>query len=125
MFVVGIEGGHSRRVTPWALGSGDGPVFAPDGTIIFRSYEDVVGKQSDYWTVRPDGTGLRRLTHSKPGTIVLSASYSADGKWIAYGTNGVAGNADVFVMRSDGTGGRPVTRTQRWDSAPDWGPPGP
>jgi TolB protein len=125
LFVVGIDGRHDHRIAPWDLGGGDDPGFAPDGTILFRSYEGDDTRQSDYWTVRPDGAGLRRLTHFKPHTIVLSTSYSADGRWIAYGTSGVAGSADVFVMRADGTGNRPVTRTTSWDSAPDWGPPGP
>jgi Tol biopolymer transport system component len=124
LFVVGLDGRQDHRITPWSLGGGDHPGFAPDGTILFRSYEDDDARQSDYWTVRPDGSGLRRLTHFEPGTTVLSTSYSADGRWIAYGTSGVAGNADVFVMRADGVGARPVTRSRLWDSAPDWGPPG-
>jgi TolB protein len=82
-------------------------------------------KQSDYWTVRPDGTDLTQLTHFRQPTLVLSTSYSPDGKWIVYGTDGVDANADVFVMRADGTDCRPVTRTKLWDSAPDWGPAGP
>ena len=89
------------------------------------SYESMDGKQSAFWTVGPDGTGLRRLTHFKPGTSVLSASYAADGKWIVYGASGVGGSADIFVMRADGTSSRPMTRTKQWDSAPDWGPPSP
>ena len=55
---------------------------------------------------------------------MLSTSYSPDGKWIVHATNGVDGNADVFVMRADGTDNQPVTRTKLWDSAPDWGPAG-
>jgi Tol biopolymer transport system component len=52
---------------------------------------------------------------------VLSSSYSPDGKRIAYGARINEGPADVYIMRSDGTGSRPVTRTPAWDSAPDWG----
>jgi TolB protein len=122
LFVVGIDGSGNRRLTPWRLGGGDHPAFAPDGTILFRSYEGQDSRQSDYWTVRPDGTDLRRLTHYHDGTVVLSTSYSPDGRWIAHATNGVDGNADVFVMRADGTGDQPVTKTHQWDSAPDWGP---
>ena len=81
-------------------------------------------KQSDYWTVHPDGTDLTQLTHFKQATIVLSTSYSPDGKWIVHATNGIEANADVFVMRADGTDSRPVTRSKLWDSAPDWGPAG-
>ena len=67
---------------------------------------------------------LTRLTHFEDGTLVLSASYSSDGEWIVHATNGVDDQADIFVMRADGTGNLPVTRTKAWDSAPDWGPPG-
>jgi hypothetical protein len=33
-----------------------------------------------------------------------------------------ANAADVFVMRTNGTHIRPVTRTELYDSYPDWGP---
>jgi Tol biopolymer transport system component len=46
--------------------------------------------------VRPNGKDLTQLTHYKQGTLVLSTSYSPDGKWIVHATNGVQGNADVF-----------------------------
>jgi Tol biopolymer transport system component len=124
LYVVNLDGSNNHRVTPWSLGAGDHPGFSPDGsTILFRSYEEQESRQSDFWTVHPDGTGLTQLTHVKEGTAVLSASYSADGAWIVHATDGVGGKADVYVMRADGTGSRPVTRTKAWDSAPDWGPP--
>jgi len=55
---------------------------------------------------------------------VLSAAYSPHGARIVYATNGIDDKADVFLMRADGTGNRPVTRSKPWDSAPDWGPAG-
>jgi len=124
IFAVNFNGSGSRRLTPWELDGGDHPVFSPDGTILFRSYERDDTKQSDYWTVRPDGKDLTQLTHYEQGTLVLSTSYSPDGKWIVHATNGVEGNADIFVMRADGTGNTPVTHSKLWDSAPDWGPEG-
>jgi Tol biopolymer transport system component len=124
MFIVDIDGSNHHRLTPWKLGGGDHPGFSPEGTVLFRSYEQDEGMQSDYWTVRPDGKELRQLTHYKQGTLVLSTSYSPDGQWIVHATNGVDGNADVYVMRADGTGNQPVTRSKLWDSAPDWGPAG-
>jgi TolB protein len=124
LYVVNLDGSNNHRVTPWSLGAGDHPGFSPDGsTILFRSYEEQEDRQSDFWTVHPDGTGLAQLTHVKQGTPVLSASYSADGAWIVHATEGVGGKADIYVMRSDGTGSQPVTRTKAWESAPDWGPP--
>jgi Tol biopolymer transport system component len=122
LYTVGIDGSANRRITPWKLGSGDHPTFSPDGSILFRSYEDQETRQSQFMTVEPDGTGLRQLTHLKDGTLVLSASYSADGRWIVYAAGVAGGNADLYVMRADGTGRRPLMRTSAWDSAPDWGP---
>jgi TolB protein len=123
LYVVNLDGSNNHRVTPWSLRAGDHPGFSPDGsTILFRSHEEQETKQSDFWTVHPDGSALTRLTHVKDGTLVRSASYSPDGAWIVHATDGVGGNADIFVMRADGTGNQPVTRTKLWDSAPDWGP---
>lgn len=120
VFVRGT-GGRSKRLTPWSLDAGDGPDWSPDGRLImFRSYL-ADGKQSQINLVRPNGTGLKPLTRFKKGTIVLSSSFSPDGKRITFATSGVGGQADVFTMRLNGTDVRPVTRTARWDSQPDWG----
>jgi TolB protein len=125
LYVVNLDGSNNHRVTPWGLRAGDHPGYSPDGSkILFRSFDHEDTKQADFWTVHPNGHRLRRLTHFKEGTLVLSASYSSDGAWIVHATNGVDGNADIFMMRADGTGNRPVTRSKRWDSAPDWGPAG-
>jgi TolB protein len=125
LYVVDVDGSNHHRVTPWELTAGDHPVFSPDGsTILFRSYVDQGDTQSDYWTVHPDGSSLRQLTHVKQGSQVWSTSYSPDGAWIVHATDGVDGKADIFVMRADGSDNHPITRTKLWDSAPDWGPPG-
>jgi Tol biopolymer transport system component len=122
LYTIGIDGSANRRITPWKLGGGDHPAFSPDGSILFRSYEDEETRQSQFMTVEPDGTGLKQLTHFTEGTPVLSASYSSDGRWIVYAAGGAGGNANLYVMRADGTDSRPLMRTGAWDSAPDWGP---
>lgn len=123
IFVANVDGTGVHRVTPWSLGAGDNEDWSPNGKwILFRSYEEVEGKQSQIYLSHPDGSGLRQLTHFKRGAIVTSSSFSPDGKWIVFATTGVGGNADLFVMRPDGSGMHPITRTKLWDSAPDWGP---
>ena len=125
LYVVNLDGSNNHRVTPWKLGAGDHPGFSPDGSkILFRSFEEQESEQSEFWTVHPDGSGLTQLSHVRRGTLVRSAAYSPDGTWIVHATDGVDGNADIFVMRADGTGNQPVTRSKLWDSAPDWGPAG-
>jgi hypothetical protein len=81
--------------------------------------------------VAPDGRTVvfsRRARKSGPSTLVLggleagsarslgrgeSPRYSRDGRWIAY-VSRVSGNADVWIMRSDGSNRRAVTRSV-WD----------
>jgi Tol biopolymer transport system component len=121
LFVASSDGSTQRRITPWSLDAGDSPDWSPNGRLIlFRSYE-AGEKQSQIYVLRPDGTGLRALTRFKPRTMVLSSSFSPDGKWITFAMPGKGGEPDIFVMRTNGTGIRAVTRTRLWDSAPDWG----
>ena len=89
IFAVDRDGSDHRQLASWELGGGDHPVFSPDGLILFRSFEDG-DAQSDFWTVRPDGTHLTQLTHFKAPTLVTSASYSPDGAWIVYGSDVMA-----------------------------------
>jgi TolB protein len=123
LYSVRMDGSDNRRITPFKLGDGDHPTFSPDGVVLFRSYADEESKQSDYWTVEPRAGKPSRLTHFEDGTLVRSGSFSPDGQWIVHAGDGVDGNADLYVMKADGTGNRPFTRTKAWDSAPDWAPP--
>jgi Tol biopolymer transport system component len=121
VFVMNADGSGIRRVTPWSLDAGDHPDWSPDGTrILFRAPEG--GAVTSLYTIRPDGTGLRRVTRFAPSVEVLSASYSPDGRWIVLSRTGRAHQPDLFVIRPDGSGLRRVTNTTAWDSAPDWGP---
>jgi TolB protein len=127
LWIVNSDGTGERQLTPWKLRAGDHPDWSPDGgRILFRS--NVNGPASvsaNLYTIRPDGTGLTQLTHARGGEVQnLSAGFSPDGKWITFSRTpglGKAGNADVFVMRANGTGVRNVTRSNIWDSATDWG----
>jgi Tol biopolymer transport system component len=126
VFLFRSDGTGARQLTPWRLRGGE-PDWSPDGQrILFTSNADGPNNISaNLYTVRPDGTGMRQLTHARGGSIdYLGATFSPDGKWITFARTpgaGDAGNADVFVMRADGTSVRHVTRTPNWDSATDWG----
>jgi TolB protein len=91
--------------------------WSPKGDLIaFTSNRD-----GDYeiYTIRSDGMGLTRLTHS-PGNDAHPA-WSPDGKWIAFSSGrggfkdemarggGGQPTPDVFVMRADGTDVRRLT----------------
>ena len=80
---------------------------------------------ANLYTMRPDGTDLRQLTFALGGLLqYLGSSYSPDGEKITVGRRPATGgvNADVYVMRADGTHLNQVTRTELYDSCPDWGP---
>lgn len=126
VFVLDADGRNPRRITPWSLRGGE-PDWSPDGRrIVFTSNEDGPSSVSaNLYTVRPDGTGLKRLTHARGGHVrYLSASFSPDGKWLTVSRtpgSGKKGNADVYVMHADGTGLQQVTRVATWESSTDWG----
>lgn len=123
LFVVDLTGSDARRLTAWRLNAGDNPDWSPDGSwILFRTHELHDGKQSQIDVVHPDGSGLRQLTHFKQGAIVTSSSFSPDDQWIVYSTDGLGGNADLYIMRVKGGDIRRITRTKTWESTPDWGP---
>jgi Tol biopolymer transport system component len=123
VMVVNADGTGRHRVTPYSIKAGDGPDWSPDGTqILFRSPETEDFTHCNIWSIHPDGSGLRQLTHAAPQTKVYSASFSPDGTSITFGMTGVNAQADVWRIGLDGSGLSPVTQTRRWDSAPDWGP---
>ena len=65
IYTVDAKGGRIRRVTPFALRAGDWPDWSPDGTrILFRSPETDDFLHSNLYTIRPDGSGLRQVTHA-------------------------------------------------------------
>ena len=71
-------------------------------------------------TIRPDGSGLRRLTHFRPRRMLGELAFSPDAKRIVFTKGG--NNRDMFVMRANGTGVKQITRTKVSGNWPDWGP---
>jgi TolB protein len=90
----------------------------PRGSIVFTSDRD---GDYDIWTMRADGSRLRRLTRNRIED--RCPSWSPDGRWIAFTRRNVY-PLDLFVMRADGSGLRRVLKLRGTDSCPMWSPDG-
>jgi len=99
--------------------------WSPDGTrLIFSAYyvpasnpHDITN--ADLWSVRPNGTGLRRLTNS-PGVYDGAPVWAPRGKRIAYSQGWDC--STVVIANADGTGPRSIPGGCKGD--PDWSPGG-
>lgn len=123
LYVVSVPGGQARRLTPKSVRAED-PAWSPDGkTILFRTVPPgELAPGGELYTIRPDGSGMKQLTRSADGTVMLSGAYSPDGKWIVF-SKAVGGNEpDLYVMKADGSAERRITTSPLWDSRPTWGP---
>jgi Tol biopolymer transport system component len=86
-----------------------------------------MGKSSNLFTIRPSGTGIRRLTDNRNGNGNSSnPAWSPDGKLIVFTHNHVAlathSLNDLYLMPA--RGGRPIqlTHLARFDAnKADWG----
>jgi len=120
IFIMDADGGNRRQLTPWSLDAGDFARFSPDGSRVMFRANYGTGPGGDLYTIRPDGSGLKQLTHDVPG--MLSAAWSPDGRYIAYAHEPDDGTQpDIWVMKADGTGAARLTDSPQWDSAPTWG----
>ena len=112
------------------------PSWSPTGDLI--AFTRRVGGTEDYdydlFTMRPDGTNIRRLT-TAPGNDSHS-SWSPDGKYILWSSarygfkdeaplydNAFQPFAQIFMMNADGSDQHPLTRSRWEDSMPALVPP--
>jgi TolB protein len=78
---------------------------APAGLIVFQKEGPKYG-EGQLFTIRPDGTGLRQMTHGPTSSV--NADWSPDGKTLAF-SHYLPDRAPVSLMNSDGTNVREVT----------------
>jgi Tol biopolymer transport system component len=79
---------------------------------------------SQVFTIRPDGSGRRQLTHVAAPAQAGDPSYSPDASRIAY-VSSVGGTFQVWLMRADGTHQHRLVRDPGHDAfVPSWAPDG-
>jgi TolB protein len=125
IWVVGADGSKPHRVTPAKLGAYY-PDWAPNGKRIAFTVHCCTGAPSNIWTVRPDGGGLRKLTHFRSPLQGAFPTYSPDGKRIVFSHNSRCRRdptrcKDFYVMHADGSHVHRVSTGVGRTFLPVWG----
>jgi Tol biopolymer transport system component len=106
------------------------PFWSPRGDLIMFSRQE--HGNFDIYTIKPDGTDLKRLTTSRGNDAHMG--WSPDGEWIVFAssrmgfkdeslyTSAPQPYGEIFVMKYDGTDVRQLTDNQWEEGAPAWQP---
>lgn len=122
IYILPIEGGKPKRIT-----SGRGLNYGADWSwannrIAFASSDNPTNNQEIY-TIKPDGTDLRQVTHD-PWSIDVSPTWSPDGKYIAFVSNRYGDKPQVLVIPANGGTAKRISRTGGYNTDPTWSPIG-
>ena len=121
---------ETRAVTVLTNGYDNFPLWSPRGDLIMFSRQ----ADGDYeiYTVKPDGSGVKRLTFSRGNDAHMA--WSPDGERIVFAstrmgfkdemtyTDAPQPYGELFVMKYDGTGLEQLTDNQWEDGTPAWQP---
>jgi TolB protein len=94
------------------------PYWSPDGSrIVFQS--DRNDNDVEIYSMKSDGTDIRRLTTSKG--LDETPIWSADGKYIVFASER-DGNYEIYVMEPDGTNQTNISNHPAHDGHPSFSP---
>lgn len=104
VWVVNADGSNPTLLTA-GVGHNIYPSWSPDGKlIIFTSHRQGPDNEMKIYTMKPDGSDLRRISDQQASW----ARFSRDGKQIGFLAGGYPRNA-IYVMNADGTGLKKIT----------------
>lgn len=83
------------------------------------AYATGFARTPQIYSMRPNGTALRQLTHVPKGHAAIMPEWSPDGTQIAFIRDG-----QVWVMNADGSGKHGLTTPRAEDDHPSWSPDG-
>jgi TolB protein len=126
IYVVREDGRGLRRLTR-SPGADYSPIWSPDGRrILFVSSRD---GDDELFVMDAAGRDVRQLTQNRGQDV--TPQWSPDGGLIAFASDRArAGEPEIWIMRSDGTGARRLVKTvnhpnwQGFQYSPVWAPDG-
>ena len=103
------DGTHLRHVVPFSADVAVKQDWSPTGKrLTFSDNADLPDQSVNIATVRPDGSGLRYLTHNRSADEKsYVGSYSPDSRWIVYRQE-AGGLFSLWRMHSDGSHKRQI-----------------
>ncbi len=113
IFLMDSDGKNSRQISQGMLGIGGSIDWSPDGKYLLI-YAGPVGDKDIFRIELASG----QVTQLTDGGNNAAATYSPDGKYIAFNSLRNNDQADIYIMNSDGTNQQQLTN----DPEPDWGP---
>ena len=121
---------ESRKVTSLLDGYDNFPLWSPRGDLIM--FSRLADGDYEICTVKPDGTGVKQLTHSHGNDAHMA--WSPDGEHIVFAssrmgykdemtyTDAPQPYGEIFVMRFDGSDVQQITDNQWEEGTPAWQP---
>jgi len=117
IFLVNSDGTNTRQLTKGLPGIGGSIDWSPDGRYLLI-YAGPLGDKNIF---RID-VQAKTATQLTNGGNNAASAYSPDGQWIAFNSLRNNNQADIFIMRADGSGLRQVTDNPEPDWQPQWEP---
>jgi len=117
IFIMDSDGTDAWQLTHGLPGIGGSLDWSPDGKYLLI-YAGPAGDK-DIFRIDVDARTAAQLTN---GGNNAASSYSPDGEWIAFNSLRNDDQADLFIMRADGSSMRQITDNPEPDWQPQWEP---